>query len=84
MMPDIAMCRGEADGRVCPHRKICYRATATPSDDRQGYFHGMPLKSDDSCEYFDPNGLHDHQDCPCGHPPGAVGPCAGCNCADKP
>jgi hypothetical protein len=29
-----------------------------------------------------PAGSHDRIDCPCGHPPGEVGPCGGCNCAD--
>lgn len=29
-----------------------------------------------------PPGSHDHVDCPCDHPPGEVGPCGGCNCAD--
>lgn len=27
-------------------------------------------------------GPHDRHDCPCGHPFGTLGPCAGCNCAD--
>lgn len=27
-------------------------------------------------------GPHDRDDCPCGHPFGELGPCAGCNCAD--
>jgi hypothetical protein len=26
-------------------------------------------------------GPHDRSDCPCGHPAGTQGPCAGCNCA---
>ena len=29
-----------------------------------------------------PPGPHDRADCPCGHPLGTKGPCAGCNCAD--
>jgi hypothetical protein len=29
-----------------------------------------------------PDGSHDRIDCPCDHPPGEVGPCGGCNCAD--
>jgi hypothetical protein len=29
-----------------------------------------------------PDGSHDRIDCPCDHPPGVVGPCGGCNCAD--
>lgn len=31
-----------------------------------------------------PAGSHDRIDCPCDHPPGEVGPCGGCNCADGP
>jgi hypothetical protein len=27
-------------------------------------------------------GPHDRADCPCGHPVGTRGPCAGCNCGD--
>ena len=27
-------------------------------------------------------GPHDRPDCPCGHPIGTRGPCAGCNCDD--
>lgn len=26
---------------------------------------------------------HAHPDCPCGHPPGTVGACGGCNCCDE-
>jgi hypothetical protein len=26
---------------------------------------------------------HAHPDCPCGHPPGTVGVCGGCNCCDE-
>lgn len=29
-----------------------------------------------------PKGPHDHDLCPCGHPPKTPGPCAGCNCGD--
>jgi hypothetical protein len=29
-----------------------------------------------------PDGSHDRIDCPCDHPPGEAGPCAGCNCGD--
>ncbi len=28
-------------------------------------------------------GPHDHDECPCGHPYGTKGACAGCNCADQ-
>lgn len=30
-----------------------------------------------------PASPHDRPDCPCGHPLGTIGPCAGCNCADE-
>lgn len=83
-MPDIAMCYGEKEGRTCPHRKICYRATVKPTEFRQSYFATLPLTEEGTCEYFTPNGLHDHPDCPCGHPEGTQGPCGGCNCADSP
>jgi len=82
-MPDISMCYGEKNGQVCPHRKICYRATVKPSDFRQSYFAELPIKNG-SCTFFSPNGLHDHEDCPCGHALGTIGPCGGCNCADEP
>ena len=29
-----------------------------------------------------PSGPHDHDLCPCGHPPKTPGACAGCNCGD--
>lgn len=82
-MPDISMCPGKDETRECPNAKICHRATATPDEFRQAYFAELPLK-ENGCEYFWPNGLHDHVDCPCDHPPGTKGPCAGCNCADYP
>jgi hypothetical protein len=82
-MPDIAMCHGEINGLVCQSRKICYRATVTPSEFRQAYFAILPMDKDGACKHFTPNGLHDHPDCPCDHPQGTRGPCAGCNCADE-
>lgn len=83
-MPDIAMCHGKDETRECPNRKICYRVTVSPSENRQSYFGSLPFLEDGTCEYFTPNGLHEHPDCPCGHPPGTRGPCGGCNCADSP
>jgi hypothetical protein len=83
-MPDITMCYGEKEGRACESRKICYRATVKPSDFRQSYFAVLPLREDNTCAYFTPNGSHDHPECPCGHPTGTIGPCGGCNCADQP
>ena len=40
--------------------------------------------TDEGKKAFDalPPGPHDHDVCPCGHPPKTPGPCAGCNCAD--
>ena len=84
-MPDITMCYGNYAGLACPRRKICHRATATPSDFRQAYLAELPWNfKTESCRFFNPNGLHDDPDCPCGHQPGTRGPCGGCNCADQP
>ena len=47
-MPDITMCPGQD----CPMKERCYRSTATPSDWRQTYFLGIPLKEDKTCDYF--------------------------------
>ncbi len=53
-MPDIAMCKGRDKWRVCPHALTCYRATATPTPDRQSWFAVLPLRADDNCEHHWP------------------------------
>ena len=47
-MPDITMCSGQD----CPMKDRCYRSTATPSNWRQSYFLGIPLKEDKTCDHF--------------------------------
>lgn len=47
-MPDITMCLGEG----CPQKDKCYRFTATPSEWRQSYFLGLPMKEDETCEHY--------------------------------
>lgn len=50
-MPDITMC----SGKDCPHKMLCYRFTAKPSERRQSYFKTPPIKEDGSCENYYPN-----------------------------
>lgn len=45
-MPDITMC----NGTDCPHKKNCYRFTATPSE-YQSYFMEPPIK-DGKCNHY--------------------------------
>lgn len=47
-MPDITMCHGTN----CEVKTKCYRFTATPSENWQSYFEGIP--SDSGCDYFLP------------------------------
>jgi hypothetical protein len=46
-MPDFTMC----EGKDCPMKAKCRRATAKPNPDRQAYFTGSPNEGD-KCEYL--------------------------------
>lgn len=48
MCPDIAMCSGQE----CPKKDTCFRYLAKPSEFRQSYFLGIPLKQDGTCEHY--------------------------------
>ena len=50
-MPDIAMCYGSIGAKICPLKDQCYRHTAK-RDEYQSIFAELPLKDDDTCEYF--------------------------------
>ena len=47
-MPDISMCSGQ----TCPQKDTCFRYLAKPSEWRQSYFLGIPLKEDGTCEHY--------------------------------
>ena len=49
-MPDITMCRGEKDEKICPNRDKCYRYIANPSK-WQSYFATTP-DFEPVCEHF--------------------------------
>ena len=51
---------------------------------RFGWCLGMADELPGACDFCwaAKAGPHDREDCPCGHPFGTKGPCAGCNCAD--
>lgn len=58
-MPDITMCQGlnHRYNIMCPKRWDCNRFMATPTPDRQAYFHNAPftfIKVEGECEYFMP------------------------------
>jgi len=50
-MPDIAMCYGSIGAYICPLKDQCYRHTAK-RDEYQSMFAELPLKEDDTCNYF--------------------------------
>lgn len=50
-MPDITMCRGQIEDKICPQKETCYRYTATPSDLIQSYFLDLPMNKDGTCGY---------------------------------
>ncbi len=52
-MPDIAMCDGKRDGKMCPRAETCYRFTATPNAVRQSYL-AVPPFTDEGCGHFWP------------------------------
>lgn len=61
-----------------------------PADSTNGATYWVTMIDKKNCwvavEALSQAGPHDRDDCPCGHPPGDVGPnqeCAGCNCADQ-
>jgi len=47
-MADITMCKG----LWCPKKERCYRFTAKANESRQSYFSKIPLKEDDTCDYY--------------------------------
>lgn len=56
-MPDISMCKGLTEERVCPMREKCYRYTAKPTPYYQAWFVTAPVKfihGSASCEGFLP------------------------------
>jgi hypothetical protein len=47
-MADISKCTG----KDCPKKESCYRFTAKVNEHRQSYFGEIPLKEDDTCDYY--------------------------------
>lgn len=48
MCPDISMCSGQE----CPKKDTCFRYLAKPSEFRQSYFMGPPVKEDGTCNHY--------------------------------
>lgn len=62
-MPDITMCKGLTEERVCPMREECYRYTAKPTPWYQAWLVVAPVKFiHDSafCEYLLPDERQNH------------------------
>ena len=53
-MPDITMCIG----RDCTKKSTCYRYTATPKEQWQSYFVGIPYKGGGCTYYWPEEELH--------------------------